>query len=991
MSSKIITCTCDVCNKELDGTMANFLIGVGKGQVEQLVVSHDMSAGKLLRRHTSAADGGFDDYCENNVNLLLQGIGTRQQLQWTSLRGDIRENINTINRLHPRQSKSVKKIISKLQKLSKKKASNIFRSLTAHTKEIRDGEMQAGIGENPPTLPDGSYRCYVLCEVPYTTRVEINYVFTLHIPGLARFDEGACNVDGTAATKIFATGEDTFLVGYDIEYQKLDASPTFNSRVEHERYELVSHQWWFNLAGVRFGVVFCTDLRISQKQFVELLDEVIPEAPAKAKKKRTAYVWSYFSVVESGWMFQSDKIPGSTPRRVVKDELVRKFHSKHELEPKERDVVFERDREWEGYTPVHERKANLFFADAINLQSGGLAGLGKTIGIEKLQHDHIEQMKQFRTDDLLGFAEYGIIDCVIAAEAALYFRYMTKQVMQVALGLDIDVMKTRITGYSAAVFERIFEEHFGKEWKLYFGYEKRGKRTVPTFIHEQFVKHYYGGRNDALAVGPRGTAYYHDLHSAYLTSVAMMGDYNFSAATVWSGEDAEKRLEELHNNGPYMPHGVTVSFQFKKSIERGGVQCRVFPIFPVRINDPEALPSVKDFANDGLLFPRGGSSSFSWPEFWVAKELGLLDKVIVHELVEFAPLTDETGQQTWKFSTTIQQLLKERAKNSDTAIKAYLKAILCLLYGKTAQGISDAADAIRSQDNKKRIGASKVSCYPLASYMTGFCRATVGELLQLNECYAITTDGFITPKPIDQLVHGKLSQGVSGKLKLYDNKGKPKDFISKEHEGERSLFTKTRGYMFLNNDVPTKIAAQGAQVRFDGKYSEESVELFLQQLQRGYGDKGYWPSLAEVRKLQSKDKEYVPYKMLRQDVKVDMTYDFKHLPVQPEIREMEYKGKQYPFVYFSTVPLESAMDFYALRMLANRRDPMSKYCDNFDHWRDHFNKLFAESGLEAEIKTPADLEHLIELHRESKELPPYMELEDYREMLDEFGKYRKKM
>lgn len=982
-------CTCDVCGKELDGTIANFLLGTKNGRLEQMIVCHDASAGKLLRRHLSDANGGFDDYCADNVELILQGIATRQELDWSHVSGDIRDNINNIIKLHLKQSKAVSGKIKKLQLLTRRKASNIFRSLGSHIKEIRDAEVDAGSGENPPQLQDGSYRCYVLREVSYTTRVETNYVFNMHIPGLARVAESTCGNVEEAAVKIFATDSDTFLVGYDIEFQKLDVPQTFNSRIEHERYELVSHQWWFNLAGVRFGIVFCSDLRISQKQFVDLLDVVIPETPEGIEKKRTAYVWSYFSVVESGWMHKSDEIPGSTPRRVVKDDLIRKFHSKHELEPKERDVIFERDREWEGYTPIHGGKANLFFADAINLQRGGLGGLGKTIGIEKLKHDQIGQMKQYCKDDLLGFAEYGIIDCVIAAEAALYFRYMTKQVMQVALGLDIDVMKTRITGYSAAVFERIFKEHFGKDWKLYFGYERVGKRTVPTFVHELFVKHYYGGRNDALAIGPRGTAYYHDLHSAYLTAVAMMGDYNFSAATVWSGADAEKRVEELHKHGPYMPHGITVSFQFKTSVERDGVQCRVFPIFPVRINAPEALPGNKDFASDGILYPRGGSSSFSWPEFWVAKELGLLEKVIVHELVEFEPITDETGQQTWKFSTTIQKLLEERAKNSDAAVKAYLKAILNYLYGKTAQGISDAAAAIRSQDDTKRRGASSVSCYPLASYITGFCRATVGELLQLNKCDAITTDGFITPKPIDQLVHGKFSQGVTAKLKLYDSKGKPKNFISTEYEGERSLFTKTRGYMFLNGDVPTKIAAQGAQVRVGGDYNEESAEMFLQQLQRGYGDKSFWPSLAEVRKLQTKDKEYVPYKMLRQDVKVDMSYDFKHLPVNPEIRELEFKGKQYPFVYFSTVPLESAMDFYALRMLSSRRDPMRKYLDNFEYWRDYFNALLTKSGHEDEIKTPADLEHLIELHRESKELPPYMELEDYRELLDEFGKYRK--
>lgn len=1005
---------CAVCGGLIDsGQEIQVVVGSSsgcRGRVEKLIVVHAASTGMSCVKRTAKLT-----------------MGDRNPLSWRVFEGDILSVVKSVYEMTP-ISQDVRREIKKLRKLADVKVSNIFRSLGMHVREIRETVMKSP--------RDGEYQCYVLQREGDTSHVEVvNKPITLDLPGLSAV--------GSDGRKIFQTPGDAYLVGYDIETQ--DISTELQKEMSADgvrRSKIVSHQWWFNLAGVRFGVVFITDLRISQRQFVDFLAAVVP-VPVDVKKgdsKRKIFVWSYFSIYESGWMHQSGKIPTTNQKRPVKvpkknatAEQWKKFYTEvrfvydkliqersEELKwsesevinelvegilvgnwpnPRERDLILERDKEWCGVTSIHGGLSSLRFEDAKNLRTGGLAGLGKAIGIHKLEHDQIDQMESYSKTDLDNFTRYGIIDCVIAAEAQLYFKYMTRVIVSRATGgkVVVDEMKTRITSFSSAIFQAIFKNLFGDDWKLYFGYEEQARKSVqrygvatktvvrPTLVHELFVKHYYGGRNDVFEVGPRGPAYYHDLHSAYLSAVAMMADYDFSKAMVWDSRTANRRVEELLTVGPCMPHGITVSFCFKDDAK---------PIFPVRINDPSLMPGLKSFTTDGLLYPRSGTSSISWPEYWVAKKHNLLENEIIHELVEFDPMRDGDGNPTQKFSEVIRELLRQRAQSEDSAVKDYLKAVLNYLYGLTGQGISDAVDAIRTHDDKK-FAYAKLSCYPLAAYITGFTRAVVGELLNRNPCYAITTDGFISPKCEDELDRGELCRMVDATLNLVDKDGKPKSFVSAkaEESGNKSFFTKTRGYITLQETTQAdgtksvevrKIAAQGAQARDENTrtYTTASIKKLLDQFAAGYGDKSYWPSLSEVRKRQKTDKDFTPCPLVRELSKVDMTYDFKHLP-DGEIVEVEfeyggeaykYKGKPFKFVSFKTIPIDSAMDFHALRMLAGRREKNREFIENIGKYKE-------------EAERAGGYNKVLECMEEDKSIAPYMKKRDYDDLLAVFRKY----
>jgi hypothetical protein len=884
----------------------------------------------------------------------------------------------------------------------------------------------------------------------------------------------------------FKSDDKTWLVGYDIETQGFPDDAYFDVKKGHTvsiPSETVSHQWYFNFQGIRFGVVLLTSKRLDQNQFVSYLNHTIPEAVDynAYKNMRLIFVYAYFSVYESGWL--------EVKFRADNSEFT--FRNKQKLPIQ---VIMERNDEWYGYSPLREiplqkpsatgrlgiarlYKIQLLFADAIKLQSGGLKSLGELIGIKKreLPLDTITRMASFLQTNPRTFNDYAITDSIIAAEAHLYIYHTQRRIV------GVEEVQTRMPGYSVKYFSNLYRKEYPNPnlqtnsksaakkpkidtyWKKYLGYID-GKMSL---LGKAFIRFYYGGRNDVLSVGPREQSYYLDLHSAYLTSVIMLPDYDFSEATVLTGIAAENRANELYTEsnydnglGPFQIIGVECSFVFKHehtndiddgtSGKRITVTRPVKPIFPIRIDESAELPNARvDFDTDGIIYPRNGSSCIMWPEFWVAKKLGLLEDVKVFKLTEFAKVTDSDGKATNWLAEKVLALLIERkaAKDqNDDALVSFYKNFLNFFYGKTAQGVQKTASALKSHDLNQRISTSAMTCFPLAAYITAFCRSVVGELLQLNPCQGITTDGFITPVPRDQLITGELCNRVQERLKTGQNGGfGNKKFIGCDYTATQSLFLKTRGYMFIDENKPTeeddrvfspksmlqKIAKMGAQL--SNAEIDDPATAFLGYLQRGYSDKKYFVKLKKIRKEQETNKDSTPEKRNADDTAITMTFDMKHIPVNPELKYFSWRGIDYPFVSFETVPLETATDFHILRMLIARdyTEDLAIYADpdvpntifklkdtktEYDNMREHWantgididkaqdnpytivkDKFVFKLRIPPSSKPPTteivfkykhDKERLTELLLRIRAVPRYLELEDYRELLRRYVEYK---
>jgi|GEM_PF-4419756 len=910
----------------------------------------------------------------------------------------------------------------------------------------------------------------------------------------------------------FLTSEKTWLVGYDIETQAFPDEAYFDIKKGHTVSEpsvTVSHQWYFNFQGVRFGVVLLTPKRLSQVQFVKYLNLTIPETTTYSDylHMKCILVYAYFSVYESGWL----KV---TYRDETKEFT---FRNRKKLPIQ---VIMERNDEWYGYSPLREidlekpgvngkqgkastYRVQLIFADAIKLQSGGLKKLGQTIGIEKqeLPTGVITEMAEFIQTHPFKFCDYAITDSIIAAEAHLHTYHTTKRIV------GVTEEKTRMPGYSVAYFSKLYMDRYpdpspkadekkrrknesapkpnrsDMHWKTYLGYEN-GKMSL---IGKAFTRFYYGGRNDVVSVGPREKAYYLDLHSAYLTSVVMLKDYNFSKVTVRAGAEADARAQELfklsrmaEGDGPFQVVGIECSFVFKRthatSVFDGTSQTYVKvnrpvkPIFPIRIDESAELPNARvDFDTDGIIYPRCGSSCITWPEYWAAVNLDLLEHVYVYKITEFDKVADpKVGYTNWLAEDVLGLLIKRKQAADDkynpssAANVLFLKNFLNFFYGKTAQGIQETSSALKNHDLDKRISTSAMTCFPLASYITGFCRSVVGELLQLNDCYGITTDGFITPTHRDNLVTGDLCNRVQMRLSTGKNGGfGDKKFIGSDYTATKSLFLKTRGYMFIDETIATdetkeaaederifspksmlqKIAKMGAQL--SESEIDDPATAFLEYLQTGYSDKKYFVKLQKIRKEQTgtsdksskkrkMNKDATPEKRKAEDTALTMTFDMKHIPVNPKIEEFEWQGIKYPFVSFETVPLETATDFHMLRMLIKRdyTTDLEAYADpgvpdkilpitdietEYTKMRAHWNSsgIKIEQALpypytvvkntiiptQIEISTKnsktallfkysSDKDRLTEILLQLRAVPKYLRCEDYQSLLVEFEKFK---
>lgn len=117
-------------------------------------------------------------------------------------------------------------------------------------------------------------------------------------------------------------------------------------------------------------------------------------------------------------------------------------------------------------------------------------------------------------------------------------------------------------------------------------------------------------------------------------------------------------------------------------------------------------------------------------------------------------------------------------------------------------------------------------------------------------------------------------------------------------------------------DMLQKMAAMGVQVD-RGKYSDP-IGDFLKALQKGYADKKFFLKLNSVREGQRSNPNTVPESKIMDDVKADMTFDMKHVPVNPRTENFEWDGQKYPFTSFETEPLDTSMDFHILRALRKR-------------------------------------------------------------------------
>ena len=689
-------------------------------------------------------------------------------------------------------------------------------------------------------------------------------------------------IDLTETLNRFGTNvpNDYGLIGYDIEY---------------ESGALLSHQLAFWVSGIRFALVISTDLttsisnadlRFSDSFFIGLLEQIVKRVTEITVKHW--YVFAHFSIIEGSWLDSRESVQmkfrsansWKNERRIRRDR--KQWLGTVDLIRQERLT-----RKGTSYKTPKFDKVHLHFGDTMNLYASSLAAVAADLGFKKGDPGgDISKMSEVKKERFEEFCRYGVRDAILCTAIALdiHSRFA-------GLGLDF---RARTAAFSETFFRDFFKEHYstyGGDWRRYLGQvqgysdDKPYKHWMPGRLqHRCLNEWYHGGRNDVHRVGCFGEAYYHDLTSAYPTALIMMlSDYDFGRSHHYWGDEAKREISRLRELGPYQPHAVTVYCRFRSD---------VIPIFPASVEG-------------SVIFPQIFHGTVTWPEYWTALELDLLEECTVIELIAFEALSGRFLPEK------AGELLKNR--KTDEKNKLLYKNLLNFHYGKCVQGCSG------------KVPFSSISCPALGAYITGFCRASVGELANLNkDYYAITTDGFISPHEV--LTTGNFNAPIIERLK-----GIGFDWIGIDAKGTDSFFIKTRGYALWNSKTGEgKFAAMGVQARGD-------ISSFIDQVRAGTGTKTSWRSFcsspkeieaeekrranAVKRKQPIKPGKLLPGEIASQRVEtytIDTTFDMKFMPLPDtiDVTGTPIDNDFLALTSFETRPLRDVYEYEHLRCLA---------------------------------------------------------------------------
>lgn len=731
---------------------------------------------------------------------------------------------------------------------------------------------------------------------------EIPFDTFKHVPSLIlQMDAGARTVsyldtqvesegvDISTAHNLFEQPRKYGTIGYDIEFV-------------HEDHRIVSHQFAFLDNEKRFGFCLYTDYRFSDRSFCDFIGLLIKSLYGTTHCEgfhrdsglpyiRDWYIFAHNSLAEGSYVDSSqekmisraDKCWSGDVTLFKAEDVKKNGQSRtvklHVVDPDTGKLQ-------------HGKKDNavkLIYCDTMGYFQSSLEAAAKQCGLKKYS---LLDESSFSTPQAYKAAsdiEYKRIDRFAQENPERFFRYGMRDVHVTAsipvvlhgkMGPAEVNFCSRMAKYSEKHFAGWFKENYDgikQSWHEVLGQvyrwgkngrtETMSQQWMPSKMQESILDEWYqGGRNDCHCSGAvEGPITYYDCTSAYPFAIAALPhDYDFSRYTEYtrhSGADAA--IEKLWDLGPFQPHALKLYIRFREG----------------------AIPMAPHSTDTGIIFPTEGDGRvMSWPEYWTAKELGIIEEAIIFRFYEFPALP------TRLLPDYILSMIEKR--DQDPLI---YKNLLNFLYGKLAQGVRQLKPY------------SSVSCPALAAYTTAVTRAATGELANLNQYFAITTDGFISS--VTDLRKGKLN-----KLLIARAAEIKRVWIKKEFVGDKAIFWKTRGYILYDSTkpvtAPNKDRFKQAKMGVQG----ETPADFISQIKEGVGCRKSWTTFNKLD-----DGEF--FQILEKSFAVNPTFDWKFvvLPETLEEKEIEIDGVEITIPTFQTRPLRDLREYNLLRELSHRK------------------------------------------------------------------------
>ncbi|MFQ2019633.1 hypothetical protein ACK35M_01130 [Aeromonas veronii] len=587
-----------------------------------------------------------------------------------------------------------------------------------------------------------------------------------------------------------------------------------------------------------------------------------------------------------------------------------------------------------------EQQSIIEFVDTLFLapNKSPLSALGIMLGLPKVEIPDgysIERMDELLAGNREAFEQYALRDAEIAARYALKVRDF--------LGGQFGLQKLprSLGAVSVSVFRRLLKDAdidymtaFGLEiaklerWNAGTGKVTTTavKRPSPArgLYEDLAIRCYHGGRNESFMMGPTpiGDWYDWDLKGAYTTGLCdlLVPDY----ANMHTSSDPQDFI------GHVMGFAY-VEFAFPTDTR--------FPCLPVRSEQY------------GLRFPLSGLAYVTAPEIELALSMGativIKHGVIVPWIAGSQPLFED-------FTRMIQRLRREYPKKSLEEVM--VKEVGNSLYGKLAQGLSDKTAFDTATGLSKKIGPSAVTNPYMAAHTTGLIRAVCGELLHRilshRTVVSVTTDGFLTDAPLEELDQtGPLCRRYQALCQQLHGgeSGEPVPMLELKHHARQIVSIKTRGQCTAIQGDTTPVLAK-AGVKCAGTTEEQNTWILRLYLDREPGQKIDASHLISLREQWLTESDLIE---IKKQIRLPYEFDQKRQLVNPQI--VEVAGGSH--IACDTVPWGDAgmADHCRARFDGWREDNCLKTMEDWTSWEDYYESALALQGSTMRIREDGSL------------------------------------
>ncbi len=503
-----------------------------------------------------------------------------------------------------------------------------------------------------------------------------------------------------------------------------------------------------------------------------------------------------------------------------------------------------------------------------------LKAIGELVGVDKIElgDSPAEDLHLKKNMDVLlatnpaEFERYAINDATICAKYVKriidqYDNLLGKHKLPptlTSMGVDLlmDNWKS-LPGFNQleVLGKQAVTQKYFKKGSGHYKFKKVVIDIEQVHWHYTFASEcYHGGRNEQFWFGPGFEDEWtdHDLSGAYPTAMALIGFPD------WRNIRTSTRVSDFTAETLGM---ASVEFEFPKRVR--------FPTLPVR-------------TENGLVFPRKGTSNCGAPEIALAKSLGA-KLVIKFGVIVPTDLTKPIFADFIRHCVTERNTFKPK-----TLENLFWKEISNSVYGKTAQGLKFKLLYDSRDRDMKELPPSKITNPYYATFITSFVRSALGEIinrLPKEVCvFSCTTDGFLSNATEEQMasaeagplasIYKRSRKAPTGKSELLEIKHYVRKPLGWRTRGQATLIEGTLG---KSEDINIVLAKGGIYTDFPTDAvrprNDYIVDLFLNRWPEQKIDVKSLTGIRDIIELNADLVDKTVPKFL------SMEYDWKRRPV----------------------------------------------------------------------------------------------------------------